>query len=161
MRIALVPVLFFALVGVTEAQQKKGKCSGSEPDSLWLRKGPVYRDCEVDKKAKLRGSEPQVNFTPRFVDPTRGWCATASLEFVVDTLGQPELLTVRTRSSSDADFEDAVRANLPKLRYTPARLGDRAVRQLVVYQAGMASVPFSEPVGSNPPPPTRAKPPGC
>src|SRR5689334_8415083 len=161
MRISLVVVLLVAVVGVGHAQKKKGRCSGSEPDSLWLRQGPVYRDCEVDHKAEQRGPEPQVNFTPRPQDPTRGACYRVELEFVVDTVGRLELSTVRSRSSTDAEFEAAVRASLPELHYAPARLGDRPVRQLVVYKVGVAVVPFAVPAGATPEPPLNPRmPPG-
>jgi hypothetical protein len=129
---------------------------------LWIRQAPVYLDCEVDHKAELRGPDPRVNFTPRSPDPTRGKCYKVELEFVVDTLGQPELSTVRSRSTTDAEFEEAVRASLSDLHYAPARLRDRPVRQLVVYKLGMAVVPFAVPAGSMPEPPLNPRmPPGC
>jgi hypothetical protein len=162
MRISVLAILLAALVGASEAQQKKQHCTGALPDSLWLAQGPVYRDCEVDQKAELRGSEPRVDFRPATPVSARGTCYRAEMEFVVDTLGQPELSTLRARLSTDREFDEAVRASLPQLRYTPARLGDRPVRQLVLYKRAAAVMVVIAPAGSIPSRPSNARrPPGC
>ena len=53
----VIPVVLIAgliAAGSLAAQQKKkGRCSGAPPDSTWLLRGPVYRDCEVDRKAEV------------------------------------------------------------------------------------------------------------
>jgi hypothetical protein len=52
---------------------------------------------------------------------------------VVDTLGRVELLTVRELQSTHQAFALAVRSTLPRMRFTPARVDGRAVRQLVEF----------------------------
>jgi outer membrane biosynthesis protein TonB len=52
-------------------------------------------------------------------------------EFVVDTLGRVELRHFGIVSSTDRLFSDAVRETASAARFTPARKGDRVVRQLV------------------------------
>ncbi|HEX3158447.1 MAG TPA: energy transducer TonB [Gemmatimonadaceae bacterium] len=52
-------------------------------------------------------------------------------DFVVGTDGVPVSSTLRIVSSPDPRFDAAVAAALPTYRFTPARVGDRAVRQLV------------------------------
>ena len=53
------------------------------------------------------------------------------IRFVVDTLGRVELSSVDVRATTNEAFTEAVRAVLPKLRFTPAEVGRRRVRQLV------------------------------
>jgi len=52
-------------------------------------------------------------------------------QFVVDPRGVPDLTTFKVIKSSDAAFTDAVRAALPSMRFSPARVGGAAVRQLI------------------------------
>jgi TonB family protein len=53
------------------------------------------------------------------------------VQFVVDTLGVPDARTFKVLRSDNAGFTDAVRAALPDMRFEPARVGGRAVKQLV------------------------------
>lgn len=57
----------------------------------------------------------------------------ARLRFVVDTLGHVELETVQVIESTHPAFAVAVQATLPRMRFSPARVGARAVRQLVEF----------------------------
>ena len=155
--LAILPVFFLVVHHAALAQKAHGHCSGGKLDSLWLAAGPVYRDCEVDRKAELRGNAPRLNYTPPLDGPR---CRQVELEFVVDTLGQPELSTLRTRSANAPSFEDAVREVVPSLHYLPARLADRPVRQLVVYKEGIVSVIVVSPSGMPPRAPPRP-PAGC
>ncbi|MEO8564291.1 MAG: M56 family metallopeptidase [bacterium] len=52
-------------------------------------------------------------------------------QFVVSENGTPELDSFKVLKSSDAAFTDAVRTALPAMRFSPARIGGAAVRQLV------------------------------
>ena len=51
--------------------------------------------------------------------------------FVVDEKGRAEADSVRFQSSDNALFEEAVRRALPRMRFIPAEIGGRKVRQLV------------------------------
>jgi len=55
------------------------------------------------------------------------------VRFVVDTLGRAELASVQVLESSHAAFTVAVQAALPRMRFAPARVGQRPVRQLVEF----------------------------
>ncbi len=57
----------------------------------------------------------------------------ARLSFVVDTLGRVELGTVRVLETTHPAFAVAVQAALPRMRFAPARVAGRAVRQLVEF----------------------------
>lgn len=53
------------------------------------------------------------------------------VQFVVDTAGVPEIGTFKVLESSHALFSDAVREALPSMRFEPATIGGRRVRQVV------------------------------
>jgi protein TonB len=61
---------------------------------------------------------------------TSGIEGYAALRFVVDTLGRIEAGSVRVIDATHPEFAAAVRAAMPGMKFTPARLGDRPVRQL-------------------------------
>jgi len=52
-------------------------------------------------------------------------------QFVVDESGRAEVDSVLFLRSDNRLFEEAVRSVLPRLRFTPAEIGGRKVRQLV------------------------------
>jgi protein TonB len=55
----------------------------------------------------------------------------ALVSFVVDTTGRVDLGTFKVVRATHDQFLDAVRKALPKMRFIPAELGNRKVRQLV------------------------------
>jgi TonB family protein len=52
-------------------------------------------------------------------------------QFVVDAQGIVEMATFKALKSTDPAFTEAVRTALPTMRFTPAQVGGRAVKQLV------------------------------
>ena len=52
-------------------------------------------------------------------------------QFVVDESGRAQADSVRFLRSDNRLFENAVMAVLPRMRFTPAEIGGRKVRQLV------------------------------
>ncbi len=136
-RITCILVLVFASVGGAIAQDKPA-CAGAASDSLWQGMGQVYQSCEVDKRAKRRGGDPQLDLDP-FQLRAETACQRVELAFVVDTLGGVELLTIRTLASDHPVVEAAVRVAVAELRYIPARIGDHAVRQVVEYSRSVAT----------------------
>jgi protein TonB len=55
----------------------------------------------------------------------------ALVSFVVDTTGRVELSTFKVVRASHDHFAAAVKNALPRMRFIPAEIGDRKVRQLV------------------------------
>lgn len=55
----------------------------------------------------------------------------AVVQFVVDTLGLVDTLSFTVMEATHAQFADAVRAVLPAMRFTPAIMASRKVKQLV------------------------------
>jgi protein TonB len=53
------------------------------------------------------------------------------VQFVVDTTGRAERVSLKVLKSSHESFSNAVREALSCMRYLPAEVGGRRVRQLV------------------------------
>src|SRR5262245_12993175 len=53
-------------------------------------------------------------------------------QFIVDTLGRAEMETFRVQAATDPEFATAVREALPGLRFFPASINGRPVRQIIV-----------------------------
>jgi len=117
----------------------------------------IYVACQVDREAKPRGAALRLDFTPPAGGLRDGSCYRAEYEFVVDTLGFADLGTVREVSSNSADFGQALRDAIPRLRYDPARRADTLVRQLVTYKQMAGVRVVSSAFGTAP----RARPPRC
>lgn len=73
------------------------------------------------------------NISPRYPEALRlaGVEGKVVVQFVVDENGRIDEASVRFMRSDNAAFEDAARSALRRMRFTPARIGGRGVRQLV------------------------------
>ena len=82
----------------------------------------------VEKPPRLLRSE-----TPRFPEAlrARGQNGRVVVQFVVDTLGRAEMSEFKVVDATDAQLGDAVRAVLPRFRFTPGEAAGRKVRTLV------------------------------
>jgi protein TonB len=91
--------------------------------------GTPLRADQVEKQvAVVPGAPP-----PRYPEILRsaGVEGQVTAIFVVDELGRAEAGSVRFARSDNQLFEDAVRAALRKMRFIPAEIAGRKVRQLV------------------------------
>jgi protein TonB len=88
----------------------------------------IFSGSDVERVAILRN-----DVRPAYPEALRlaGVSGRVIIRFVVDTLGQVEHESVVVRESSHARFENAVRDVLPRMRFTPAKIGDRPVRMTV------------------------------
>ena len=137
----LVGVLVLLLLATAPlAAQKAKRCTGEVPDSALLHRGPVYRDCDVDKPARLRTVDLPIDYNPTTGGLGSSRCLRAEFQFVVDTVGQVEQATVRPGNSNDRGLENAVRGNLGQLRYEPARKAGAKVRQVVVFARAVSPI---------------------
>jgi hypothetical protein len=138
------------------AQRSKRGCPEIAPDSV-PGGNTVYLACQVDREAKPRGFAPRVDWSPPTSDIRDGSCFRADYEFVVDTLGIPELGTIRDVGATNSGFQQAARDAIPRLRYSPALRNGTPVRQLVSYSqsVGIRRVISSSPSGGPPPRPPR------
>jgi outer membrane biosynthesis protein TonB len=89
----------------------------------------VYTESQVEKKAAVR--EPLTAFPkyPSDLEQT-GVSGEVQAEFVVDRAGYVEMATFRVLRSTHPAFVNAVRAVLPRVRFVPAEIRDRRVRQI-------------------------------
>jgi hypothetical protein len=102
-------------------------CDRSDQDTTHYLHLPLYRACAVTVAAQRVANDLRPDFYPGGRDRS---CFTAFLEVAVDTLGRPEMRFVRLVRASDPGFGAAILAVVPGLRFEPARLGDRRVRQI-------------------------------
>jgi protein TonB len=89
----------------------------------------AYSAAQVDKPAMLMAGST----TPEYPDllKSAGVEGMVRVTFVIDRDGRPEPGTLRIVESSHALFADAVRRALPHMRFLPAEVAGRPVRQLV------------------------------
>lgn len=72
----------------------------------------------------------------------------AYVQFVVDTTGMADTLSFRVISSTHPEFAQSVREALPGMRFHPAILRSKKVRQLVEQPFMFKIVPAAKPVSS-------------
>lgn len=96
--------------------------------------GPVQQDqpyfeFQVEKQAMLAPGQPG----PRYPEVLRNANVEGEVlaTFVVDTMGRAEMATFRVLNSDHQLFENAVRNQLPGMRYLPAETGGRKVKMWV------------------------------
>jgi protein TonB len=89
----------------------------------------TYFDFQVEKPA----AQAPNSATPVYPDILRqaGVEGEALVSFVVDTSGRVDLATFKVVRATHDLFASAVRNALPRMRFIPATVGDRRVRQLV------------------------------
>lgn len=129
------------------------RCALSATDSVFLKRGPVYRPCAVEHRVQVI-SKRQPDFRP---DLSFGEaCYSAEFEFVVDTTGTPEVDEARQLHANSATFATAALAALAASRYKPASLHGVPVRQITTERFGLSAVLVAVPAGGTPRPPNRA-----
>jgi protein TonB len=89
----------------------------------------VVDEHRVDRAPRLLPGAPE----PRFPDAlrARGTTGRVVVQFVIDTLGRAEAPGIRVLETTEPAFADAVRAVLPRYRFSPGEAGGRKVRTLV------------------------------
>lgn len=102
-------------------------CDRSDQDTTRYLHLPLYRACAVTLAARRIATDMRPDFVPTGRDRN---CFSALIEFAVDTLGRPEPWTARVVKASDPGFGAAALVIVPGLRFEPAQLGGRRVRQL-------------------------------
>jgi hypothetical protein len=141
---------------VSEKASGRPSCVLQPSDSVYLKSGPVYRDCGVDQKARrASGQSVQPNFNPsstvgRTTAPGTT-CYVTEIEFVVDARGTPEAENARVVRTTDPAYSQAWLDVLSSLRYEPAAKAGVPVRQ-VVREKFMAAITVAR-AGQTPAPP--------
>jgi protein TonB len=94
-----------------------------------VREDNTYFDFQVEKPVMQAPNSP----TPQYPDILRqaGVEGEALVSFEVDTAGRADVSTFKVIRTTHELFATAVRNALPRMRFIPAEVGDRKVRQLV------------------------------
>lgn len=87
-----------------------------------------YQLLEVDSAATRDPASAAPVYPPDL--EARGVEGHVIIRFVVDSTGVVDLTTLLTVEATHAAFDRAVREALPRMKFRPAMVGDRAVRQL-------------------------------
>lgn len=93
--------------------------------------GIALLDSQVEVQVALDARSPMPRYPQLLRDA--GVEGETLLRFVVDTLGRVEPGTVRVVQATHPAFALAVQAVLPQMRFAPARIGEKRVRQLVEF----------------------------
>jgi len=90
---------------------------------------PEFKEFRIERPAQPMAQNP----APRYPDALRAANIEGDVlaQFVVDTTGRVEATTFKVLKSTRPEFVDAVKDVLPELRFTPAEVGGRHVKQLV------------------------------
>ena len=91
--------------------------------------GPVYTSFEVDNAVQISYGSTVPQYPSELL--ARRVQGKVTVRFVVDTSGFADAESVEILDSSNPQFEASVRSALPHMRFSPARLNGRRVRQLV------------------------------
>jgi hypothetical protein len=102
-------------------------CDRSDQDTTHYLHLPLYRACAVTVTARRTANDVKPEYWPTGRDRN---CFAALVEVAIDTLGRPEPRTARLVRASDPGYAAAVLAIVPSLRFEPARMADRRVRQI-------------------------------
>lgn len=117
------------------------RCAPQPADTVYRAGAPVFRDCAVDRTARLLNPGVRISWQPAASPQSPGTrCYEAVVEFVVDTTGKPEREAARIIRQNEPGFAKAVMAALPDWRYQPAQIGGQPVRQIVRERRTQATV---------------------
>lgn len=89
----------------------------------------VFTITEVDSTARIDASSAAPEYPPELLK--LGIEGRAVVRYVVDSVGRPDVSTFKVISATRPEFAIAVREALPRMKFEPARMGDRHVAQLV------------------------------
>jgi hypothetical protein len=161
-----LPALVSAIAGVMVAcasassgGNRAAACSLAPGDTVYLRGGVIYRECAVDKRARVIDHSARPDFRASSPLPGGQACYRADVEFVVDATGAPEPETARVLRTNNPTYGEAVLRALALWRYQPALLNGMPVRQIVQEKSAMGVAVVVVPAGQVPRPPQR--PPTC
>jgi len=88
-----------------------------------------YFEFQVEKPVRLASGSPNPAYPAELKAAKVSGVVLA--QFVVDTLGRAEVSTFKVLKSDHQLFTEAVKNTLPDLRFIPAEVGGRKVKQLV------------------------------
>jgi hypothetical protein len=118
------------LPGAAVAQSSEPACEAVAVDAARFGSTTVYRECAVEKKAKLR-KDVDPDFTLSSGTIT---CLTAKVEMMVDAAGRVNPTTARVLGTNFEPFGEALVNVLEKWRFEPAEIEKQKVAQLTLVE---------------------------
>lgn len=124
----LLIVILMLPAGVARAQGTGGADTARSAPAAG---GRAYQAFEVDRPAAI--VKPA---TPKYPSDLQrdGIAGSVQVEYVVDSTGKADMTTFKVLATRHNLFTAAVRDAVSKLRFTPAELGGRKVRQVVTQE---------------------------
>jgi len=122
-------------------------CDHADQDTSHYLHTPLYRACAVSVKARPIANDARPEYRATGRDRS---CFSAIIQLAVDTTGFPESRTARVIQATNPSFAAAVLAIVPGLRFEPARIGERHVRQLFELREVMVIRQGRSPFGGGP-----------
>lgn len=106
-----------------------GKATGVVGGTAPVNTDQPYFEFQVEKQVTTAPGSPQ----PRYPDMLKSANVEGEVlaQFVVDTTGHAEMNTFKVLKSSHELFTQSVRNVLPNMRFYPAEIGGRKVKQMV------------------------------
>ncbi|HEY8312305.1 MAG TPA: energy transducer TonB, partial [Gemmatimonadaceae bacterium] len=101
----------------------------NKPDTTSALGDNVYSSFEVDNAVQISSGSAVPQYPPDLL--ARRVQGKVVVRFVVDTSGSADVGSIQILDSSDPQFAASVREALPRMKFSPARLNGRRVRQLV------------------------------
>lgn len=124
-------ILLLPATAIAQDKDKKEKECAPVP-AEFLSDGEVFRDCAVDKPARV-SRQPRIDFqslTPRGSTA----CMMAVVDLVVDEAGTVLPGSARLVETNDRAYAEQLLAVIHTTRFQPAKKGDVAVKQLYRYK---------------------------
>ena len=88
-----------------------------------------YFEFQVEKQVQTMPGSPQPHYPVAM--KRAGLEGEVLAQYVVDTTGLADVRTFKVLKTTRPEFADAVKEGLPTMRFTPAEIGGRKVKQLV------------------------------
>jgi len=106
-----------------------GRATGVVGGTAPVNTDQPYFEFQVEKQVTTAPGSPQ----PRYPDMLKSANVEGEVlaQFVVDTTGRAEMSTFKVLKSSHELFTQSVRNVLPQMRFYPAEIGGRKVKQMV------------------------------
>ena len=112
-----------------ESQLELGELVAAPQRTSLLSIDSVYTELEVDTAAARYDGSAAPPYPPTMLELRKE--GQVVVQYVIDSTGIADLASFMVMQSTHAEFTNSVRSTLPFMRFRPAKIGPRKVRQLV------------------------------
>jgi TonB family protein len=118
--------------GAGPGENASASVSGDEADQFASPTDDPYENAFSSVEVETMAARDPASAAPVYPGELmqQGIEGYAAMRFVVDSTGLVDMSTVRILETTHLEFASAVREAMPRMKFTPARLGDQPVRQL-------------------------------